>query len=60
MHSIVLVIGYAKNTYVGINKNKGATKGLMNLSKPNILLKDEPNPRTSWSRLVHWQIWFSY
>lgn len=38
-----IVIGYAKNTYVGINKIKGSTKGLMSLSKPNILTKDEPN-----------------
>lgn len=47
LHSIniylISVIGYAENTYVGINKIKGSTKRLMSLSKPNILSKDEPN-----------------
>lgn len=38
-----LAIGYAQNTYVGIKKHRGTTKGLMNLSIPNVLLSNEPN-----------------
>lgn len=31
------------NSYVAIHKHQGATKGLMSLSMPNILMRDEPN-----------------
>lgn len=41
--SYEIVIGYAQNTYVGIKKHKGTTKGLMNMSIPNVLLHNEPN-----------------
>lgn len=37
------VIGFAQNTYVGIKKHKGSTKGLISLSIPEILIIDEPN-----------------
>lgn len=41
--SYEIVIGYAQNTHVGIKKHKGSTKGLMNMSIPNVLLVNEPN-----------------
>lgn len=40
---VLLVIGYAQNSYVGINKNKGSSTALMKLPIPNILITNEPN-----------------
>lgn len=41
--SYEIVIGSFQNTYVGIKKHKGTTKGLMSMNIPNVLLLNEPN-----------------